>query len=102
MRHGGDFGAGHVELVDAPELLLFLAHDAQPFPFHLGDEQHVGAGAVDFEPIADLFRQHRRGEGAEAFAELIFRFILRCISGERASPRMLRAPSAAGRIPCDP
>ena len=37
---------------------------------HLGDEQHVGAVAVDLEPLGRLVREHRGREGAEALPEL--------------------------------
>ena len=39
------------------------------FRQYVGDDQHVGAVAVEIEPLGNIFAQNRRRKGTETFAE---------------------------------
>jgi len=70
MRDSGNVGAGHVELVYAEELSLRGGHFAAPGLYYVGHQQHVGAVAVEFEPIADALAQDRGRKGPDRFTIL--------------------------------
>ena len=93
-----DVGARHVELVDAEQALLLVASSAmRRARAHRRHQQHVRAVAVELEVLARRARAAPLGaNGRKHSRYLIFRFITDCIFGERASPRMLRPPSARG------
>src|SRR5437762_5709585 len=65
VRHRWDRGARHVQLLDAEELLLFLAHRDAVLVANVGDEQHVRALAIDVEVLRRILCQHRGSERAE-------------------------------------
>ena len=97
MRHRRDVGARHVELVDAEQLLLFRGHFAPATLRHVGDHQHVGAVVVDTRTSPRRPRAAPRARrGGTTSRYLTRRLSVFCISGERGSPRIERAPSARG------
>src|ERR1051326_5914209 len=77
VRHRRDGRARDVQLLDAEEFFLALAHLAPHFSAHRRDEEHVGRVAVQFEVFRDALAQDRRRERAETFAELYLQVHLR-------------------------
>ena len=57
MGYGGNVRARHIQLLDAEKFLLGLAHLASALCHHIGNQQHVGAVAVQFEPVGNVFAQ---------------------------------------------
>ena len=54
-----------------PQSALVSGRRRQPLRrLHVGDQQHVGAVAVELEPLVDVLAQHRRRERPERLAEL--------------------------------
>ena len=65
-----DVGARHIQLVDTEERLFGFAHLPPMGVLDLGDQQHVGAVAVDLKPVRDILAQHRGREGPEGLPVL--------------------------------
>src|SRR4051812_14376635 len=70
VRHRRNRRARNVELLDAEELLLLFGHGDAVLVADIGDQQHVGALAVDAEVLRRVFRQHRGREWTEGLAVL--------------------------------
>jgi hypothetical protein len=62
----------------------------------VGDEQHVGAGLVELEPVATSSARTEGAKGLKLSRYLTLRFKSFCIVGERGSPRIERPPRARG------
>ena len=87
MRHGGNVGARHLELLDAEEALLLLAHAAPAALDHVGHHHHVGTFALQLEPLRHLLAQHRGCERPEGLAVLDLEVECRLHRRASAHPR---------------
>ena len=70
MRHGGDVGAHHIQLVDSPEPPLLVGHGYLALWPHGCDEQHVRRVGLQLKVLGDPLPQHAGCEGTKAFPKL--------------------------------
>ena len=104
MGHGGNLGANHVDPV--AKVGVFLHHStglrgrSEPGGLRAQGPPAAcrgfpGRARDQTTPPPDPART-AGAKGRKLSRNLIFRFIVACIAGDRGSPRMLRAPSARG------
>src|ERR1043166_5005333 len=95
VRHSGDRGARHIQLLDAEETLFVRRQRPAQVLAHGRDQEHVGRVRVQLEVFRDALAQDRRREGAETFAELDLEIHLRLHAGRaRVAENGARAESA--------
>jgi hypothetical protein len=57
-------------IVDAEKRFFLVGHASPPFPFHVGNKQHIWGIRVEFEPIGNVVPQHGRCKGTKTLAIL--------------------------------
>jgi len=88
--------ARHGQLLDSEQRVFRRRHLPAPPLHNVGDHQHMDGVAVDLEPVRNVLAQDRRREGANNARYFPLRLKSDCMVGERASPRIERAPGARG------
>src|ERR1035441_4142166 len=77
MGYGRHFRAHRAQRVEALERPLALGQREPPPLSYAGHQQHVGAVALELEPVAHILAQHGRSKRAKRFPEFDLQVELR-------------------------